>query len=378
MSEPQSGPAVPLRLDLDVGELEVQNFMLNDLHLAAAAEGRAWRIKVSGESSRGDVDVIRAGRGVEKIVMNMERLALKRSTADKPPGNTQLTPADLPALQVTAGELVYNGANFGQLDLKAAAQANNRYRIERLAVSSDLLSLQLDASWHMTGRDHLSQVSLEILKGDMGSLLDVFGFEKVIKDGDLHATLQASWPAPLADFSPETIDGKLNVVIKDGQLLDIEPGASGRALGLLSIGKLPRRLTLDFSDFFGEGFNFERIAGNFVIDQGNAYTNDLEVDGPAARIDISGRVGLAKQDYDQLVTVTPYLESSLPLAGALAGGPAVGAVVIVAEKLLDGRLGLNKMASKQYTVIGPWDAPVVTRIEAESTTVADDAFDFDE
>jgi uncharacterized protein YhdP len=310
--------------------------------------------------------------------MNMERLALKQSTTKKPPGNTQLMPADLPALQVTAGEIIYNDANLGQLDLKAAAQANNRYRIERLAVSSELLSLQLDASWHMTGRDHSSQVNLEILDGDMGSLLDVFGFEKVIKDGDLRATLQASWPAALADFSPQTIDGKLNVVIKDGQLLDIEPGASGRALGLLSIGKLPRRLTLDFSDFFGEGFNFERIAGNFTIDQGNAYTNDLEVDGPAARIDISGRVGLVEKDYDQLVTVTPYLESSLPLAGALAGGPAVGAVVIVAEKLLDGKLGLNKMASKQYTVTGPWDAPVVTRIEAESTTATDDALDFDE
>jgi uncharacterized protein YhdP len=68
----------------------------------------------------------------------------------------------------------------------------------------------------------------------------------------------------------------------------------------------------------------------------------------------------------------------LPLAGALAGGPAVGAAVIVAEKLLDGKLGLNKMASKQYTVTGPWDAPVVTRIETESTTVTDDAFEFDE
>ena len=378
LNAPQPGPAIPLRLDLDVGELEVQNFLFNGLHLAAAAEGRAWRIKVSGESSRGDVDVIRADRGVEKIVMNMERLALKRSSADKSPAAGQFTPADLPELQVTAGEFVYNDANFGQFDLKAVAQANNRYLVERLAVSSGLLSMRLDASWHMTGRDHLSQVSLEILDGDMGRLLDVFGFEKVIKDGKLSATLQASWPAPLPDFSPGTIDGKLNVVIKDGQLLDIEPGASGRALGLLSIGKLPRRLTLDFSDFFGEGFNFERIAGNFVIDQGNAYTNDLEVDGPAARIDISGRVGLVEKDYDQLITVIPYLESSLPLAGALAGGPAVGAVVIVAEKLLDGKLGLNKMASKQYTLIGPWDAPVVTRIESKSTVATDDAFEFDE
>ena len=147
-------------------------------------------------------------------------------------------------------------------------------------------------------------------------------------------------------------------------MLDIDPGA-GRALGLLSLARLPKRLTLDFTDLFGEGFNFERITGNFVLDYGNAYTNDLVIDGPAARIDITGRVGLAERDYDELVTVTPYLDSSLPLAGAIVGGPAVGVAALVAEQLLDGKLGLNEMAREQYTVVGSWDAPEVARIKSD-------------
>ena len=47
------------------------------------------------------------------------------------------------------------------------------------------------------------------------------------------------------------------------------------------------------------------------------------------------------------------------MAGALAGGPAVGAAVIVAEKLLGGKIGINEMGRKQYTVTGSWSEPVI-------------------
>jgi uncharacterized protein (TIGR02099 family) len=378
LGEGQAGPEIALRFAVDVGELEVMNYNLHDLHLDAESAGRVWNVTASGPSAKGEIELTQAAGSLAKVVMNMQRLALKKSEAAQPSRDSRVTPANMPDLQVTTGELVYNGTNLGKLELKAVAQADNRYRVERLALSSSLLSMRLDGVWHMTGNNHLSQVNLEVTDGRMGQLLDELGYEKTIKDGILNGSMQASWAAPLWDVTPEIIDGKLNVIIKDGQLLDIEPGASGRALGLLSLGKLPKRLTLDFSDFFAEGFNFERIAGNFVLDHGNAYTNDLLVDGPAAKIEISGRVGLADKDYDELVTVTPYLQSSLPLAGAIAGGPAGAAVVIVAEKLLGDKLGLNKMASKQYVVKGSWDAPEVTQINLKSDADKDVADVIDE
>jgi uncharacterized protein YhdP len=102
------------------------------------------------------------------------------------------------------------------------------------------------------------------------------------------------------------------------------------------------------------------IKGTFTLDGGNAYTNDLYVDGPAAKIEISGRIGLAEEDYDELVTVTPYVQSGLSLAGALAAGPLIGAVIIFADKLLEGKLGpLSRIGQKQYSVTGPWSDPLV-------------------
>jgi uncharacterized protein YhdP len=159
------------------------------------------------------------------------------------------------------------------------------------------------------------------------------------------------------------IDGKLHLVIKDGQLLNVKPGA-GRVFGLVSLHTLPRRLSLDFSDLFKKGYAFDRVEGNFVLSDGDAYTSDLFIEGPAARIDISGRIGLADEDYDELITVVPHVSSSLPIAGAIAGGPVVGAAILLAEHLLGDELEKHtKFAHKQYTVTGPWADPVYTEVD---------------
>jgi uncharacterized protein YhdP len=45
---------------------------------------------------------------------------------------------------------------------------------------------------------------------------------------------------------------------------------------------LPRRLTLDFRDLFQTGMSFDRIEGRFQLADGNAWTENLTVRGPAA------------------------------------------------------------------------------------------------
>ena len=100
-------------------------------------------------------------------------------------------------------------------------------------------------------------------------------------------------------------------------------------LGLFSIAALPRRLALDFSDLTEKGLAFDTVHGDFELRDGNAYTNNLLLRGPAAEIGIAGRTGLATRDYDQTAVVTGNLGASLPVAGALAGGPAVGAALLL-------------------------------------------------
>jgi uncharacterized protein YhdP len=94
---------------------------------------------------------------------------------------------------------------------------------------------------------------------------------------------------------------------------------------------------------------------------GDAYTQDLMLQAPSAQIAIAGRTGFVSRDYDQLVTITPLVSSNLPIAGVLAGGPAVGAALFVAERLFGERM--NRLARYQYQVTGSWDDPRMERLD---------------
>jgi uncharacterized protein (TIGR02099 family) len=372
MGADAGAPALPLKFDLQVNELVMAGWQFNDVGMDVQTSGLAREITVSGPAIAGEIHLQNSGGRLDRVVMNLQRLKLQPPDQARPPETTGITPADVPDLQVTVKDLVYDKAALGSLQLQAVKQSDEALSIKRLALSSPVLELSLTGDWKQLDGKQWSTIDLVITDGDMEKLLGLFGYQKSIKDGKLKGSMRIAWAGAPWMFSPQRVDGKVRLTIKDGQLVDVEPGATGRVLGLLSVSSLPRRLTLDFSDLFADGFSFDTIEGSFLVDSGNAYTSDLVVDGPAARIDISGRVGLTDMDYDQLVSVTPYIKSGLSLAGALAGGPAVGAVMIVAETLLKDKLDpLNKLARKQYTVTGPWTDPVVTRLGAEEPDVND-------
>ncbi|MBV5309773.1 AsmA-like C-terminal region-containing protein, partial [Chromatium okenii] len=78
---------------------------------------------------------------------------------------------------------------------------------------------------------------------------------------------------------------------------------------------------------YGQGFAFERIHGTLNVNTGRARMSGFTIDGPAGRVLIDGLTDLVTRRFDQTVTVEPKLGSGIALAGAVAGGPIVGAAV---------------------------------------------------
>ncbi|HEY1588556.1 MAG TPA: AsmA-like C-terminal region-containing protein, partial [Rhodanobacter sp.] len=173
--------------------------------------------------------------------------------------------------------------------------------------------------------------------------------------------LDASWPGAPSALSLATMNGTLGIKVNDGRIPEAATPGVGRLLGLVSLAELPRRLSLDFGDVFGKGLAFDLIAGDFHLADGNATTSNLVINGSAANIRVSGRTGLRAKDYDQQMVVVPHLGNSLPLVGAVVGGP-VGAAAGLAVQGLLGK-GLNHAAIRRYHVTGSWDKPVMTLVE---------------
>jgi uncharacterized protein YhdP len=152
-----------------------------------------------------------------------------------------------------------------------------------------------------------------------------------------------------------------------GRFLKFKPGLA-RVLGLINFQSLGRRLKLDFKDVYKEGLAFDTILGNFQFDAGYLYTNNLEVSGPSATILIAGSVDLVNETYDQVLSVSPRLDTTLPVASAIVGGPAAGVAVLLAQQAFS--KDLEKAQRITYNISGSWDDPKVTRLSHEEAPKA--------
>jgi len=79
-------------------------------------------------------------------------------------------------------------------------------------------------------------------------------------------------------------------------------------------------------------------------------------------LDVSGKK--AKRDYDLGVIVKPNSSAATFTGGAIAGGPVLGAGLVLIQKLF----GLEQASHDAYTITGPWEAPVVKQISKREET----------
>jgi len=287
-------------------------------------------------------------------------------------GGGTIDPRDIPELDFRIADFRYKNSKFGSIRLETSNVAEGM-RIEQLVLKPRSTTITARGGWYVRGKQQYSNLQMRVESRNIGHTLKALDYVGGINKGNGSLDLELKWPGSFADVDANELQGKLKLSLKDGYLLDVDPGA-GRMLGILSIQTLPRRLLLDFSDVFKKGFGFDRIRGKFTIEEGDAYTNNLYMEGPAARVEIAGRTGLAEQDYDQLVTVTPHVTDSLPVLGVLAATPQVGVAILAFQKLFQPQI--DDATKNQYTITGSWNKPVIKKVKpSESIT---DTLDEDE
>ena len=348
----QPNPLLQLlnRVDVRFGVLEVFDQRFNAIAVRAEQDTQGWNVALDSEAIAGRGRFLQTPE--QNLTMTFERLHLAALAKESKPSD--FDPRHWPALHITSQSFKYGDIDLGRTTLDASKQTEG-LRIDRLRLESGHLRFDAKGDWLVTGAGQTSHIDGKLDTDDLGKALAQLGYAETVAGGKAQMEIAANWPGGPGDYALAHLNGTLSLKASKGRFLDIEPGA-GRIFGLLSLQALPRRLTLDFTDLFAKGFGFDKIAGTFSLEQGNAYTNNLIMEGPSAVIAVTGRTGLDAKDYDQLVTVIPQIGSSLPLAAAVAGGPVAALGVFLADKLLP---GIGQIGRYQYTVKGPWEKPVI-------------------
>jgi uncharacterized protein (TIGR02099 family) len=352
-----TAPPAVNHVEMTFGSLQLAGDRLDKARLQADHRDAAWDADIDSEQAAGRIHLPDAPDA--PLVMNMDRLYLPRFKKGKHE-ESAADPRKARPLDISAKSFHYGKLDLGELHVSATRKpAGLSY--DDVHAHSAQRDLRISGQWTMADDGPQSSFKVAYNGDNAGNTLTTLGFAGMIDGGKTHIDTQLQWPGAPSDFALAKTKGSISFEIKDGRLLEVDPGA-GRILGLLSFQALPRRLLLDFSDLFQKGFSFDSLAGSFTIEKGNAYTDNLTMDGPAAQIDARGRVGLAAEDYDQRVTVIPSVSAGLPVAGALAGGVGAGAAMWLVEKLI--KPGIDKITKVEYQVTGPWANPTVTRITA--------------
>lgn len=353
--------------DLFAGELNVLGRRFRETGISMQRDADQVTIGFSGEPLEGQLLVPVQGLLQKGVTGHFKRLywpSADAGTADEAGEETasddvNIVPSTIPPLHLESQDTRFADARLGSLWLETWPTREGLH-VERLDTHSTAFNLKAKGDWNAGLAGERSELKLDYSAHDAGELLEALGFSRLIDGGATHGQLQLSWPGSPGAFDWSGADGRLDVNISQGRLLEVEPGA-GRLFGLLSLAEIPRRLALDFSDFFKSGFAFNQMEGRFEIRKGDAFTEGFRIDAPSADIRLSGRTGLKARDYDQTLEVRPKAGSVLPAIGALAGGPAGAAVGAVAQAVL--REPLRQMTQIGYRITGTWADPKVEPIE---------------
>jgi uncharacterized protein YhdP len=222
-------------------------------------------------------------------------------------------------------------------------------------------SAQGRGSWLVREGSQECRLEFEAESGNVLAFMNAMQLGSLVAGRHGRVSAKLSWPGPPEASAIERLSGRLEIAAEDGHLISVEPGA-GRVFGLMSLSHLPRRLALDFKDLTGEGLSFDTLRGTFQLTDGEANTDNLTMRGSAAEIGITGRTSLRNRSYDQTAIVTGQLGASLGVAGALAGGPVVGAAMLLFSQIF--KEPLKGATRGYYRITGDWDDPQVRRVEA--------------
>lgn len=365
-------------LDLTTDALRIGAFAIPDIALRLTDDSDSQRLWVDG-ASRGELRI--SGDARKHFEGRFERLRLRRSreetveaafdaeeSEEDEATRLALDPAQLPSADLLVADLLLDDLRLGQLDMRLEATEGG-LRLSRLRLVDGVLDLEGSGVWQRpdTAPDAATRMQLEaeLRTARIDPLLSALGYARTLSAKNFRASASLRWSEMERLAQLAGAEGELSVAATEGTLAAVEPGA-GRVLGLFNFFALPRRLGLDFRDVTEGGLAFDRLGGSFRLGAGDAFTDDLNLEGPSLRVEVRGRVGLAARDYDQRISIYPDLSGGMTLGGAVLGGPIGVGIALLARELFE--TPIEAATRIEYRLVGDWSDP---RIIPENIATTD-------
>jgi uncharacterized protein (TIGR02099 family) len=386
------GVAVPIRAEplLRGVEIQADQFWLGSQPLAqtslrANRQSAHWALTLEAREAAGQLiwrpapeDQAQGSQGAQGsrgvLVARLSRLwlagsdpsspAAQREAAGQSPTLTALQEAQRwPSLDLVAEDFRRGKTALGRLVIDAAPRPQeNSWFISRLSLENPDAELLGSGRWAAKtqaggGSETRLDLELKVKKGE--GLLTRMGYPGLIRETPGTIKGELAWDGAPTDFRVRALRGQLALDLESGRFLKAEPGLA-KLISVLNLQSLPKRMTLDFRDIFSEGFSFERVRGDVLLNQGQAETKNLRIVGVQASVFIEGTANLTTETQNIRVLVLPELNAGLASLGYALINPAIGLGSFLAQFVL--RDPLRQILAYEYALTGPWDDPTVREL----------------
>jgi uncharacterized protein (TIGR02099 family) len=354
-------------------ELYVVGKKLDNVVVGASHQKGVWQANIDSAQASGYLSWNAAnGPDAGRAMARLSSLIIPKSAASEVTDLLESKVAtSIPALDIVADNFELFGKKLGRLELVAnnvQASATREWRIAKLSLINPDAELKATGKWSTRDGHSLSGLSYALAISNAGNLLARLGFPDALRGGKGSMEGDVSWSGMPFALDIPSLSGQFKLDLETGQFLKVESGAA-KLFSVLSLQALPRRLTLDFRDVFSEGFAFDGIKADAAISRGMVKTDNFKMRSVSATVLLDGSVDINKESQNLHAVVIPEINAgAASVVYALAVNPVIGVGTFLAQLFL--RDPLSKAFTYEYIINGPWQEPVVTKIERKGEPAA--------
>ncbi|NHN39676.1 TIGR02099 family protein [Pseudomaricurvus alcaniphilus] len=385
----QAKPGPLLHLDASVGVFKWGDLELPKTLFGGGQVDDGWSIRLANDKVAGKLRLYNDQR-VPEIDLDYLRWQLADADGATPPpeGATRrdpladIDPSELQALKIRVQELRVNAEEYGQWSLNLRPMEGGllvsdiQGVIRHVAVGGADVTLQgqgpagagqakqkgAELFWQKTAAGEATTFKGVLRGRNLVDVTDAWQLPRLLESKSINMDAALNWQGSPAMFAVNTLQGDLQLDIRDGRFYQSTGQASSaflRLVGLFNFDSWTRRLQLDFSDVYKGGMPFEKIDGKMRFAEGIMHlTQPIEVSNTSSKMQMGGRINLVDETLDtSLVATLPVGGNATFLTALIAGLPAAAGVYL-ASKIFEKQM--DKVASLSYRMEGPWSDPKIS------------------
>lgn len=361
----------PTRVQVRANAVRLFDRRIDDVHVTASHE-RDWRMQIQSRQIEGmaawAAPTTQAPDG--KLTLRLKRLLIPQVPEEHVVTEAIARRAEkLPSLDLVSNHFEVGGKALGKLTVVAQSEKQDGspvWTLERLALEQPAAEFEARGSWRIPRRlrneadpERRTMLSFTLTMHDTGAFLDRVGMQRMVRGGKGKLEGRLAWQGSPMSIDYPSLTGRLMLDVKDGVLLNVEPGAA-RLLGILSLQGLARLVTLDFRGVASSGTVFDATTASAEVRNGIATTEDFRMRSPQFTMEMKGSTNIPAETQQLNVTVLPKINATTASLATTFINPAIGLGTLAAQLLFADQV--SSAFRQQYRISGSWSAPDIRKV----------------